>query len=104
MPVRIDKFMFEKLQHELGFPFKRSGILVVAFSEEEMPTVHPKIHVAKVRLYEYEDVCQQLDELAELSKTGDDMMIVRKMKMIVPEFKSNNSKYEQIDRELEKER
>ena len=31
--------MFEKLQHELGFPFRRSGILVVAYSEEEMPTV-----------------------------------------------------------------
>lgn len=32
--------MFERLQHELGFPFKRTGILVVAFSEEEMSTVH----------------------------------------------------------------
>lgn len=31
--------MFEKLQHELGFPFKRSGILVAAFSEDEMPVV-----------------------------------------------------------------
>ena len=32
--------MFEALQHELGFPFKRTGILVVAFSEAEMATVH----------------------------------------------------------------
>ncbi len=31
--------MFEKLHHELGFPFSRCGILVAAFSEEEMPTV-----------------------------------------------------------------
>ena len=31
--------MFEKLQHELGFPFKRSGILVAAFSEDEMSVV-----------------------------------------------------------------
>ena len=68
--------------------------------EEEVPTVHPKIHVAKVRQYEYEDVCLQFDELAELSKGGDDMAIVRKMKMIVPEFKSNNSVYEAIDKEL----
>ena len=36
--------MFEKLQHELGFPFKRCGILVAAFSEEELATAH--------RLYE----------------------------------------------------
>ncbi|MBR0047444.1 MAG: polysaccharide biosynthesis protein [Bacteroidaceae bacterium] len=68
--------------------------------EEEVPTVHPKIHVAKVRQYEYEDVCTQLDELEELARGGDDMQIVRKMKMIVPEFKSNNSKYESLDREL----
>ena len=69
--------------------------------EEEIPTVHPKIRVAKVRQYEYEDVCRQFAELEELSKKGDDMAIVRKMKMIVPEFKSNHSKYEIIDKELE---
>lgn len=69
--------------------------------EEEVPTVHPKIHVAKVRQYEYEEVCKQFDELEELSNTSDDMSVVRKMKMIVPEFKSNNSRYEAIDRELD---
>ena len=69
--------------------------------EEEVPTVHPKIHVAKVRQYEYEEVCKQFEELEELSNTSDDMSVVRKMKMIVPEFKSNNSRYEAIDRELD---
>ena len=69
--------------------------------EEEIPTVHPKIHVAKVRQYEYEDVCKQFDELEELSKTSDDMSVVRKMKMMVPEFRSNNSKFEEIDKELD---
>ena len=68
--------------------------------EEELPTTHPKIRVAKVRQYEYEDVCKQFDELEALAKTGDDIDVVRKMKMIVPEFKSNNSQYEVIDREL----
>lgn len=72
--------------------------------EEEVPTVHPKIHVAKVRQYEYEDVCKQFDELEELSKTSDDICVVRKMKMIVPEFRSNNSKYEEIDKELDEMR
>lgn len=70
--------------------------------EEEMPTIHPKIRIAKVRQYEYEDVCKQLEELTEICKSYDEMAIVRKMKMIVPEFKSNNSKYELIDRELER--
>jgi FlaA1/EpsC-like NDP-sugar epimerase len=69
--------------------------------EEEVPTVHPKIHVAKVRQYEYEDVCKQFDELEALSRNSDDMSVVRKMKMIVPEFRSNNSKYEKIDKELD---
>ena len=68
--------------------------------EEEVPTVHPKIRVAKVRLYEYEEVARQFDELEALAKTGSDMEVVRKMKMMVPEFKSNHSKYEVIDKEL----
>ncbi len=69
--------------------------------EEEVPTIHPKIHVAKVRQYEYEDVCKQFDELEAMAKTSDDESVVRKMKMIVPEFRSNNSKYEEIDKELD---
>ena len=66
-----------------------------------METKHPKIRVAKVRQYKYEDVCKDLDELDEICQTYDEMKIVRKMKQIVPEFKSNNSKYEEIDKELE---
>lgn len=75
---------------------------VLAKGEGEVPTIHPKIRVAKVRLYEYEDVCRQFDELEALAKQPDDMQIVRKMKMVVPEFKSNNSKYEAIDLEMGK--
>ena len=69
--------------------------------EEEQPTVHPKIRIANVRHYEYEEVCKQLDELEKICGTYDEMNIVRKMKIIVPEFKSNNVKYEAIDKELE---
>lgn len=72
--------------------------------EKELPTVHPKIRVAKVQQYEYDDVCKQFDELESLARTADDMQIVRKMKQIVPEFKSNNSIYEEIDRELKETR
>ncbi|MCH5174277.1 MAG: polysaccharide biosynthesis protein [Prevotellaceae bacterium] len=70
--------------------------------EEEQPTVHPKIRIANVRHYEYDEVCRQLDELDDICKTYNEIDIVRKMKMIVPEFKSNNAKYEAIDKELEK--
>lgn len=69
--------------------------------EEEQPTVHPKIRIANVKHYEYDDVCKQLDELEEICKTYDEIAIVRKMKIIVPEYKSNNAKYEVVDRELE---
>lgn len=72
--------------------------------EKEVATDHPKIHVAKVRQYEYEDVCQQFDELVGLARTADEMEVVRKMKSIVPEFYSNHSEYEVIDRELAKKR
>lgn len=76
---------------------------VLFHGEEEVETEHPKIRVAKVRKCEYDDVCRQLDELHEICQSYDEMKIVKKMKIIVPEFKSNNSKYEDIDRELEKE-
>src|SRR5574344_1505258 len=72
--------------------------------EEEMPTDHPKIRVAKVRQYEYNSICEQFDKLMSLARTADDMEVVRMMKMIVPEFKSNNSRYEVLDRELERKK
>ena len=68
--------------------------------EEEQPTIHPKIRIAKVKRYAYEDVCRQLEELSQICLSYDEMAIVRKMKQIVPEFRSNNSKYESIDKEL----
>lgn len=71
---------------------------VLIKDEEEQPTSNAKIRIAKVRPYEYEDVCRHLNELMEKNKTYDEMSVVRKMKMIVPEFKSNNSKYELLDR------
>ena len=70
-------------------------------AEHTKPTKHPKIKVASVREYSYELACRNEDELYELSKSYDDMAIVRKMKEIVPEYKSSISKYEVIDQELE---
>ena len=66
--------------------------------EGTKPTFHEKIRIAEVREFDYEDVSRQIDELIELSKQYDDMATVKKMKEIVPEYKSNNSKYEALDK------
>lgn len=69
--------------------------------EITLPTFHPKIKIAKVREYDYDTVCQDIDELVGLGRSRDDMAIVGKMKAIVPEFKSRHSKYEVLDKALE---
>lgn len=65
--------------------------------EGTKPTYHPKIMIAKVRSYDYETAKKNEDELLQLSYTHDDMLIVKKMKEIVPEYKSQVSKYEVLD-------
>jgi FlaA1/EpsC-like NDP-sugar epimerase len=67
--------------------------------ETTKPTFHEKIRIAKVREYEYDQVKKEVEELVEISKRYDNMATVRKMKEIVPEFKSNNSVYEELDKE-----
>lgn len=70
---------------------------VLTSEETSLPTFHPKIKVAKVREYEFEDVCKEVDNLIESAGRIDDMGIVAKMKEIVPEFKSQHSVYESLD-------
>ena len=65
--------------------------------ENTKPTFHEKIRIAQVREYDYEDVCRAIDDLVETAKHFDNMETVRKMKQIVPEYKSNNSVYEVLD-------
>ena len=65
--------------------------------EATIPTHHPKIMVAKVREYPYELARQNEEELYKLSFSYDDMAIVKKMKEIVPEYKSQHSKYDVLD-------
>ena len=66
--------------------------------EGTKPTFHEKIRIAEVRECEFADISRQVDELVEISKHYDDMETVRKMKEIVPEYKSNNSIYEVLDK------
>ena len=66
--------------------------------EGNLPTTNPKIKVAKVRRYDYATACENEHRLMEVSKTFDDMAIVKVMKEIVPEYKSKQSKYEALDK------
>jgi FlaA1/EpsC-like NDP-sugar epimerase len=65
--------------------------------ENTLPTHHEKIMIAKVRENCFEDVKSQLDILFEMVQTQQSINIVRQMKAIVPEFKSQNSIYESLD-------
>ena len=66
--------------------------------EGTKPTFHEKIRIAEVREHDFADISRQVNELVEISKQYDDMETVRKMKEIVPEYKSNNSVYEVLDK------
>ncbi|MBR1887230.1 MAG: polysaccharide biosynthesis protein [Bacteroidales bacterium] len=68
--------------------------------ENTKPTFHEKIRIAQVREYDYEEVNKAIEDLVETAKLYNNMETVRKMKKMVPEYKSNNSVYEEIDREL----
>ena len=67
--------------------------------EHTKPTPHPKIMVSAVREYPFDLALKNEEELYQLSLTYDDMAIVKKMKEIVPEYKSKQSKYEVLDAE-----
>ena len=71
---------------------------VLSSEEGTKPSFHEKIRIASVREYDYAQVSKDIDELVAISRNYDDMATVRKMKAIVPEFKSNNSVYEQLDK------
>lgn len=66
--------------------------------EITVPTFHPKIKIAKVREYGFDDVARAIGSLVGNAPSGDDMEIVAGMKAIVPEFKSQHSKYEALDK------
>ena len=66
--------------------------------EGTKPSFHEKIRIAEVRQYDYAVVCKDIDELIKIAHQYDKMAIVAKMKAIVPEYKSNNSVYEVLDK------
>ncbi|MDQ3392587.1 MAG: polysaccharide biosynthesis protein [Bacteroidota bacterium] len=69
-------------------------------TENTVPTHHSKIMIAKVREYTFSEVEENIKQLIELAYTKDDLTLVRLMKYIVPEFKSNYSKFEVLDQKV----
>lgn len=70
---------------------------LLADSENTLPTHHSQILIGKVREYQYDEVSKVIHELIELFDTQDNTKIVQCMKVLVPEFKSNNSVFEKLD-------
>ena len=94
-----------KLSGAQGIEIKFTGLRegeklyeeVLNDEEQTKPTHHPKIMIASVREYDYDEVLANELRLHELSSTFNDMAIVKLMKEIVPEYKSKCSKYEVLD-------
>jgi FlaA1/EpsC-like NDP-sugar epimerase len=70
---------------------------VLSDQELSVPTHHPRILIARVRQYEHDAVRTLVNELIGLFDTQDNVRMVRQLKMIVPEYHSNNSVFEQLD-------
>ena len=70
--------------------------------ENTMPT-HHKIMIAKVRENDFQQINNHIEVLIAGIKHQNRHDVVLEMKRIVPEFKSQNSIYEQIDKEIEAE-
>jgi len=66
--------------------------------ENTIPTHHPLILIAKVKTYDHNEISKQIDELIDLFDAQDNFSIVKKMKELLPEFSSQNSIYEQLDK------
>jgi FlaA1/EpsC-like NDP-sugar epimerase len=77
----------EKLEEEL-----------LAKKENIIPTHHPKIMKAKVREYDFIEIKSEIEMLISMLAHQNDVDIVSKMKMIVPEYRSNNSVFEDLDK------
>ena len=69
--------------------------------EKTTATVNKKIMIAKVRTYDYQDVCAKVENIISLAASGDTHAMIYAMKEFVPEYKSQHSKFESIDQEIE---
>ena len=70
---------------------------VLNSAENTIATHHPKIVKAKVREYDYPEVAQKIDHLISLFDAQNNLEMVRNLKLLVPEFISQNSEFEKLD-------
>lgn len=70
---------------------------LLATKENTLPTENKKIFRAQVREYDYQTICKEYDILTDYALQVRKMDTVQMMKKIVPEFKSRNSIYEELD-------
>ncbi len=71
---------------------------VLGQDENTKPSFHKKIRIASVRSYAYADVLKSVEELRATAVKYDDMATVAAMKAMVPEYKSQHSRYEVLDK------
>lgn len=92
---------------DIDIPIKFTGLRpgeklyeeLLNIKEITKKTHHPKIMIATVREYDYQEVSEKINELIKFSTYGKNFLSVSQMKEIVPEFLSNNSQYERLDLE-----
>lgn len=65
--------------------------------EQNMATYHPKIKISKIISHSFRYVQDVIEELLRLNNLNNDFDMVKKMKEIIPDYKSKNSRYEKID-------
>lgn len=70
---------------------------LLADKENTIPTHHKQILIAKVKEYDFATISTSIADLIDLFDKQNNQSIVKKMKELVPEFKSNNSVYEKLD-------
>ena len=76
---------------------------LLASEEHTLPTHHEKIRVAQVREGNYEEIEQHIQELLRYAHRDAEQDVVRSMKQIVPEFISNNSPFQLLDKQTNKQ-
>lgn len=72
---------------------------LLANEEHNLPTHHKKIMIAKVRSMEFDWVLESVNSLLDLFDGQDNQKLVKQLKLMIPEYKSMNSKFEDLDRD-----
>lgn len=71
---------------------------LLSTDENTLPTHHPKILIAKVNVPSYSYMDIQMNLIQEILVAGDNNELVSKIKEVIPEYKSNNSIFEKLDK------